>query len=335
MVRIGIICPSEIASRRFLPALKESSGFTFAGIAYANKSEWTGATDEVISSERIKANKIVELFGGKVFDSYNKILQSKDIEAIYLPLPPALHFLWSSKALEAGKHIIIEKPATTSLQDTKHLIDLAKIKDLVIHENYMFVFHSQLEVIKDIIINKEIGDVRLYRISFGFPKRPTGDFRYQKVMGGGALLDVGGYTFKYARLLLGKSAKIAYAYKNLTPEFDIDLYGSAAIINNEGVTIQIAYGIDNSYKCELEVWGSLGYLKSNRIFTAPAGYAPQVELVFGNNTEKRYLQPDDTFKKSLTYFQNCIENSSLRYDSYSEILSQANLLQEFIEKVKP
>ena len=120
----------------------------------------------------------------------------------------------------------------------------------------MFAFHNQLKEIAQIIERGEIGDVRLYRISFGFPQRAVNDFRYNKELGGGALIDAGGYTIKYAAMLLGETAHITAAQMNYTDEFEVDIYGSATLVNQDGATAQIAFGMDNSYKCELEVWGS-------------------------------------------------------------------------------
>ena len=334
MIRIGIICPSEIALRRFLPALVQLPDFKFVGVAIANKTEWQGANDNIINSEKDKAREFITRYGGKFFDSYSQIVNSKEIEAIYLPLPPALHYKWAKLSLLAGKHILVEKPATTSLKCTTELITLASNNKLAIHENYMFAFHNQLSAINDIIQNGEIGDVRLYRISFGFPRRGSNDFRYNKTLGGGALLDCGGYTIKYASMLLGETVKIVYAHSNYIDGFDVDMFGSAALINEHGITVQIAYGMDNSYKCNLEVWGSRGCLTTGRVLTAPAGFVPEVKLEIGNEKEARKLSACDAFVKSIQRFQECIKDESVRKSNYGVISKQAELVDEFIEKAK-
>lgn len=332
MIKIGIICPSEIAIRRFLPALSQLPEFMFAGVAVAHKSEWEGNSDDFIEREKRKAKEFTEHYGGIIFDSYSGIINSPEIDAIYLPLPPALHYHWAKQALLAGKHILIEKPATTLLSETNDLIESARINNLAVHENYMFAFHNQLNVIHDIVQNGEIGDVRLYRISFGFPRRATNDFRYNKIMGGGALLDCGGYTIKYANMLLGETAKIVYAQSNYTDEFNVDISGSAALINKQNITAQIAFGMDNSYKCDLEIWGSKGCLTTGRVLTAPAGFIPEVSIKIGNETEIRKLPADDAFKKSITHFQKCIEDETVRKNNYEEITRQAQLVNTFLEK---
>lgn len=329
MKKIGIICPSEIAFRRFLPALKEAGCFEYAGVAIASKEEFVGATDEILAKERIKAQTFVDSYGGTIFEGYNTLIHSDEVDAIYLPLPPELHYKWAKHAVAADKHILVEKPCTTTLTTTADLLKNADAKGLAAHENYMFTFHDQLGAVNDIVKSGEIGDVRLYRVSFGFPMRAQNDFRYNKALGGGALLDCGGYTLKYASMLLGPTAQIKYAQSNYIEGFGVDMYGSAAMVNDAGVTAQIAFGMDHNYKCELEVWGSKGSICTNRILTAPAGLVPEVIIRKGNDNEKRYLPADDAFKKSILHFCKCIEEEQTRKTNYDTILRQAKLVEDF------
>lgn len=335
-MRIGIICPSEIAIRRFMPALVQCNEFTFMGLGVFSKEERFGC--EEISEESVhkirkaeieKAQVFINKYGGRLYNSYTEIVTSSEIDAVYIPLPPALHYKWAKKALENGKHVLVEKPLTTNYNDTTDLIDIARKKKLGLHENYMFVFHNQLTAIEHIIENGDIGEVRLYRISFGFPQREANDFRYNKTLGGGALLDAGGYTIKYASMLLGKTAKLKCAQSNYSENFEVDLYGSATLVNDSGVTAQISFGMDNNYKCELEVWGSLGTLKTGRILTAPTGYIPTAVLKKGNEEKTIELPDDDSFKKSIRWFDSCTKKEKIREENYGQILRQANLVDEF------
>lgn len=333
MIRIGIIGPSEIAFRRFLPALAKFSDFKFAGVALADLSEWD-ADDLTRNDEQLKASAFIENFGGTIFNSYSDIIKANEVDAIYIPLPPALHFHWAKKALIEGKHVLVEKPATTSRDETLELIKLADSKSLALHENYMFAFHQQLVAINEIIQSGEIGNVRLYRISFGFPRRSANDFRYNKALGGGALLDAGGYTIKYASMLLGESAKLLYAQSQFCDEFEVDIAGSSALANNEGIAAQIAFGMDNSYKCDLEVWGSKGSLNTGRVLTAPAGFTPEIKIQIGDKIEIRELPEDDAFQNSILHFKNCIDNDTNRRKNYADIEKQASLVQQFIDNSK-
>lgn len=335
-MKIGIICPSNIAMSRFLPALRRLPDFEFAGIGVCGRSEVEGAAgmsdaeiDHIIAGQQAKALEVTSEYGGVIYHSYEETALSPDIEALYIPLPPALHYRWAKIALLHGKHVMVEKPSTIAYKDSRELVDIAERNHLALHENYMFVFHRQIDEIAELIQSGRIGEVRLYRISFGFPRRSTGDFRYQKSLGGGALLDAGGYTIRYACSLLGNSARLVYAKMNYTPEFDADLYGSGALVNDEGVTAQISFGMDNSYKCELEVWGSKGTLVTNRVLTAPAGYVPSAVIHDADGDQMIEFSADDTFVKSIEYFAQCTVSHEERSASYSSILNQSRMIDDF------
>lgn len=340
-MKLAVLCPSEIAIRRFMPALKKCMNFQYVGVGinsieerYGKKKIDMSVGEKMLITEKEKAAVFVENYGGCIFNSYEEVVTSDMVEAVYIPLPPALHYKWAKKALENGKHVLVEKPATLSEKDSKDLICIAKKNGVALHENYMFMFHKQLSAVDDIVKAGEIGDLRLYRLAFGFPKRAKGDFRYNKELGGGALIDAGGYTIKYASKLLGNDTTIVYANMNYTSEFDVDIYGSAAMVNDKGDTVQISYGMDNDYKCELEIWGSTGCLTTGRILTAPVDFVPQVIVKKGNVDEVRNLPADDAFYKSICYFYKCINDETTRNESYCNIDRQAKLVDEFRKMAK-
>lgn len=338
MIRIGIICPSEIALRRFLPALQKANDkIQFAAIGIASPEEWFGdltnvsqaQIEEQQARERAKAQTFIDQYGGEIIVGYGNLVSSDLIDAAYIPLPPALHHKWAKKALEAGKHVFVEKPSTTCLADTEDLIKLASEKGLALHENYMFIYHSQLEEIKNVVKSGEIGDVRLYRITFGFPLRQLNDFRYNKALGGGALLDAGGYCMKYADFLLGNNARIVTAQTNYIEGFEVEMFGSATMVNDEGITVQLAFGMDNDYQCKVEIWGSKGTITSDRILTAPVGFIPTYTIKKNQEVETRKLSADDAFLKSIQRFKDCVCSSEIRKENYSILRRQEILVEQF------
>ena len=336
--RVGIICPSEIAFRRFLPSLEKVDSFLFVGVATASPEEWAGeenvteSTMSIIANERRKAQSFVDNYGGKVYEGYQTLIASSDVDVIYVPLPPALHFKWAKRALEYGKHIYVEKPFTTNLEDTQILLDIAKVKKLAVHENYMFIFHQQLQTIKDIIIQGEIGKVRQYRVSFGFPRRSANDFRYNKSLGGGALLDAGGYCMRYASWLLGDSARLVCANAYYESEFEVDIFGSCTMINDEGTVVQMSFGMDCDYKCELEAWGSTGTLTTGRILTAPDGLEPDLFIKHNQMAISKKLPSDNAFEKSIRKFYDCLTNDAIRKENYSIVERQSLFVSEYIKQ---
>lgn len=317
-----------------MPALQKQSNFEFVGIAHANEVEWFGSESDsnnqsILLKEKEKTQNFVNTYGGYVFESYNELLECSDIDAVYIPLPPALHYKWGKRVLENGKHLFMEKPFTTSFSDTEELISIAQRKKLVLHENYMFQYHSQLDWIRHTVLDGKIGELRLIRIAFGFPFRGAMDFRYSKALGGGALLDCGGYTIKLASIILGESARIVTSHLNGKDDFEVDIYGSATMKNDEGLTAQLSFGMDNSYKCELELWGNKGVLYTNRILTAPEGFGPTVIIRNADGEQIEVLEADDSFSKSIQAFWNSMESSAVREKMYYEIHRQSKLVESF------
>lgn len=338
MVKIGIICPSEIAFRRFLPALQNANDETlFVAIGIASPEEWFGMLSNVSEKqineqqtrERAKAQTFIDQYGGEIIVGYDNLVTSNAINAVYIPLPPALHHKWAKKALEAGKHVFVEKPSTTCLADTDDLINIAFSRGLALHENYMFIYHNQIKALDDIVKSGEIGDVRLYRITFGFPLRELNDFRYNKTLGGGALLDAGGYCMKYANYLLGGNAKVVTAQANNIESFEVEMYGSASMVNENGQVAQLAFGMDNDYKCDIEIWGSKGTISSGRILTAPTGFVPTYTIKKNQEIGIRELPADDAFFKSIERFVDSIKNEEVRMDEYKILHKQAILIEQF------
>lgn len=314
-IKIGILGTSEIAFRRFLPALSKCDEFEYIGVA--------SRTPE-------KGKPFTDAYGGAIYDGYDAMLADENIDAVYIPLPPALHYEWGKKALDAGKHILLEKPFTTSMSDTAALLSLAIEKGLAVHENYMFFYHSQLAWLTKQVQAGRIGEMRLIRAAFGFPKRKETDFRYSKDLGGGALLDCGGYPVRLVSHLLGETARVTASRLNQPDGYNVDLYGSATLENEAGQVAQISFGMDNSYKCELELWGSEGCLTADRIFTAPVGFAPVMTLSTAQGTEQITLSADDSFLNSIQSFECAIKAPILMAERMTAIQRQAVLTQQLV-----
>lgn len=310
-MKIGILGASDVAFRRFLPALQKCGQFTYAGVA----SRTPG-----------KAAIFQERFGGKLYAGYDALLSDREIDAVYVPLPPALHFEWGKQVLEAGKHLLMEKPFTAGLEETEALLALAGKRGLALHENYMFLYHNQMQEIQKLIADGALGALRLIRASFGFPKRPADDFRYQKNLGGGALLDCGGYPIRLAAGLLGESAEVMQSKLIRPAGYEVELYGSAVLENAAGLCAQISFGMDNAYQCQLEIWGSKATLIAPRIFTAGADYQPVLILRTSVDEQEFLLPKDDQFLHSIEHFYTAVKDHQAAMQNCQQIRRQAQLI---------
>ncbi len=311
-MRIGIISGADIAIKRFLPALTKLEGAEYAGVA---------------SRSVEKAKNISDVYGGKIYSSYDELLADKSIDAVYLPLPPSLHAEWGEKVLSSGKHLIMEKPFAVSFDEADSLVALARKNNLALHENYMFLYHDQIKKIKDIISSEQLGEIRMIRIDFGFPRRPLENFRHKKSFGGGALLDCGGYPIRLASELLGETAQVTSAHLNTPSGFEVDLYGSATMENKDGIVAQIAFGMDQSFRDLLEIWGSRATMKVSPVFTIMPNTVSNITF---SNQEIR-LPCEDTFLNSIKHFLLSVNDISIREKSYESILRQSKTVQSVFD----
>jgi len=318
-INIGILGCANIAQRFIIPALNEMEEFNIIGIASRSKE---------------KANKFSKEFNINPFYSYDLLLEVENIDAIYIPLPNSMHYEWVKKALNKNLHVLVEKSMACSYDEVLKLNKLAEMKNLVLIENFQFRFHSQLQYIKDLVDSGKIGELRNIRSSFGFPPFSDDDnIRYKKELGGGALLDAGAYTIKISQIFLGNDIYVDSATLKYSDDKKVDIWGSGCLKStNSAINSQIAFGFDNFYQCSIELWGSKGKIKTDRIFTSPPGYSPIIELETQKGKEVKVLKEDNHFKNMILFFYNQIMKNNK--EEYLNNICQAKLINEFVVKSK-
>ncbi|GAA04686.1 Gfo/Idh/MocA family protein [Photobacterium leiognathi] len=311
-INIAILGAANIALNRFMPALKAINSINYLGVA---------------SNSQNKADNFQQMFGGRIFTSYDEVINCAEVDAVYIPLPPSLHYVWAKKALLNNKHVFLEKPSVLEKDHAFELVDIANKRGLVLVENYMFEYHAQLTNIKSIINEGSIGELRFINSQFSFPFRGAEDFRYSKSMGGGALYDCGGYPIKLLSLLMGDNIQVEHSKLNIDERFGVDTNGIVSLSNSNGVLGQVYFGMDDVYRCSVEIVGSKGRIVSNRIFTAPADTDISVEVTVNNEISQHTLR-DTQFTNILEYFNQAISQVSLRKYAYTGLLNQATLISQ-------
>ena len=143
--------------------------------------------------------------------SYEALLADPDVDAIYNPLPNALHVEWSIRALEAGKHVLCEKPLSRRPEDVDRVFDVAQREGRVLAEAFMWRHHPQVARARELLDGGAIGDVRVLRAHFAFKAADPDDIRLQRALDGGGLMDVGTYCVSGCRTLAGAEPERAYA----------------------------------------------------------------------------------------------------------------------------
>jgi predicted dehydrogenase len=286
-LRIGVLGCADIARRRMLPAMAVADGVEISAIA---------------SREEARARALAQQYGARAVTGYAALLERDDVDAVYVPLPAALHARWTEAALRAGKHVLAEKPLTTDPAATAHLLALARASGLVLLENVMFVHHPQHATVRRWIADGLIGEVRALHAEFGIPRLPDDDIRYSAGLGGGALLDTGVYPVRAALHLLGDELRVLDAVLRTPPGRSVDTAGSALLSGPGGIGVQLTFGLDHAYSSRYEVWGSEGRLTVDRAFTPPADHRPAIRLERRSGTEVRELEPADQVLATVRAF---------------------------------
>ncbi|HKN93112.1 MAG TPA: Gfo/Idh/MocA family oxidoreductase [Thermoleophilaceae bacterium] len=135
--------------------------------------------------------------------SYEELLADDEVEAVYIPLPNGMHVEWTLAALEAGKHVLCEKPLSARAEEVERCFDAAESAGLVLSEAFMWRHHPQAQRLESLVREGAIGELRLVRAAFSFPLPQAPNVRWDADLDGGALLDVGCYCVSGARLLAG------------------------------------------------------------------------------------------------------------------------------------
>lgn len=319
-INIGILGCAQIAGRSVIPAMQEL-GDLFEVVGVASRLEST-------------VQPFAAKLGIQAVVGYEALLELPGLDAVYLPLPNGLHAEWIEKSLNQGLHVLVEKSLACSHAEVVRLNDLAASKGLALVENFQFRFHPQIQLIQDVLQSGQIGDLRCVRSSFGFPPFPDADnIRYDKALGGGALLDAGAYTLKISQIILGQNLTVAAANLDNGKGQEVDIWGGAYLKQKDGALFsEVAFGFDQQYQCNLELWGSKGRLTTNRLFTAPPNYTAEIVLESGMEREVLSVEPANHFSKMLQHFHESITDANIRDLEYAQNINQARLIAEVFAK---
>lgn len=309
-IKIGVIGCADFARRRMMPAMAQAPEIELVAVA---------------SRDGGKAGEVAREFGCKAASSYTSLLELAEIEAVYVPLPLALHEEWVRSSLQAGKHVLAEKPLTISKDRTSSLIALAAQLDLVLMENLMFVHHSQHSAVRQVIADGSLGELRAFHAEFAIPRLPAGDIRYQPELGGGALWDVGVYPVRAALHFFGAGLEVAGAVLAATGGRHVDTCGSALLRTPTGLAAHLTFGLEHSYRSRYQLWGSAGCLTLDRAFTPPPGHRPVLRLEGAAGLTELSLEPDDQVRNALAAFARAVR---ARAAAPPVSLAQASLLED-------
>lgn len=250
------------------------------------------------------------------YGSYEALLDDPEVDAVYVPLPNSQHKEWTVRAVEAGKHVLCEKPLGLTEAECLEMGDAAKAAGVTLMEAFMYRFHPRTEQVVDMVRAGAIGDVRALRSAFTFRLRSGDNIRWRPELGGGALMDVGCYCVNVSRTLAGAEPVEVQAQANWAPMgVDAQLAG----------TLRFADGLLAHFDCALtlerceayEVAGTEGVLrvpaaflpgKDDAVIEEFRGRAPRVE---------HRVTGADEYRLMVEHFADAVlEGRPVRYDAY-------------------
>jgi D-xylose 1-dehydrogenase (NADP+, D-xylono-1,5-lactone-forming) len=193
-VNWGILSTAHI-NRLFLAGAREAENTTVLAVA---------SRDQPRADAYASENGIERAYG-----SYEALLADPDVEAVYISLPNSLHIPWTITALEAGKHVLCEKPLSRHKDEVERAFDVAEKQDRLLMEAFMYRHNPQTRLLSSLVEERAVGRVRIIRAAFGFVAHDPANVRLSSALDGGALMDVGCYCVSGARLIGGEPLRVA------------------------------------------------------------------------------------------------------------------------------
>ncbi|RJS63139.1 Gfo/Idh/MocA family protein [Priestia filamentosa] len=293
-IRWGILSAANIAYDQLLPALRRSERAEVIAIASRSKGR----------AERFNIPNI--------YKEYDQLLEDPNIDAVYIPLPNALHAEWAIKAAKKGKHILIEKPAALSEAEVKDIQSAVLENDVIFMEAFMYQFHKQHQRVKELLDSDYIGDYVHVKAHFSWMLEDPKDIRLNPDLGGGALRDVGCYGVHAMSQIIGmKPIKVTMG-GNFHPKYQVDTTSTCIFTDEKGRTAEVTASMELPFIDRYEIIGPKGSILVNSAFrpdVSPDHFGKVVVKDINNQTVLYETYKDDQYLNQIEHFHDCIINN--------------------------
>ncbi|SDK56559.1 Predicted dehydrogenase [Methylophilus rhizosphaerae] len=303
----GILGAARV-NERLLPAIVEATNAQLVAIA----SRRPGAAKATL--DKYAPN----ISGVTCYDDMQSLLHDENVQAVYCPMANEEHAEWALKAISAGKHVLIEKPMTTSLAEIARIEAAAKAKGVKVMEGFMYRFHPQHAKVQQLIDSGLIGDVLSCRASFSFLMAPARMYRINRDMvhGGGAMWDIGPYAIHALRWCFQNNGvpaepKNVVAYGKLN-DHGADVVASGILDFGPDAQGRARFGhfdvsFERGRKAEYEIIGDKGWIKCHNMWAYP-GDDPVISWEAGGKSETLILPKANHFNLEIEHFSDCVLN---------------------------
>jgi predicted dehydrogenase len=254
-VRWGQISTADIGLKKVLPGMMKSKYCEIVGISSRN-----------LDTARAAAKR---LNIPKAYGSYEELLGDPEIEAVYNPLPNHLHVPWSIKALEAGKHVLCEKPIALTSAEAQTLVDAAKrFPHLKVMEAFMYRHHPQWQRAKQLVDDGQIGELRTIQSFFSYFNDDPNNIRNMADIGGGGLMDIGCYNISLSRFIFNAEPQRVVGIVEYDPKLKTDRLASG-MMDFGGGTAAFTCSTQLSPYQRVNIFGTKGRVEIEIPFNAP------------------------------------------------------------------
>jgi D-xylose 1-dehydrogenase (NADP+, D-xylono-1,5-lactone-forming) len=253
--------------------------------------------------------------------SYEELLADPDVDAVYISLPNSMHVEWSIRALEAGKHVLCEKPMAREVEPVERAFDAAFEAGRVLAEAFMWRHHPQAKRLVELL--PRVGELRIVRAQFSFALDsldPASNIRLSAGLEGGAMMDVGCYCVSAARLVAGEPVEVTG--QQVTGEVDLRFAGTLSFPGD--VLAHFDCGVDTAHRAELEVAGSEGRLVLRDPFHS---VEPVIEVIAADGTVERVeLERENPYACELRDFAAAVAGERAPLLARADAVGQARAI---------
>ncbi len=287
----GILSTAKIGREKVIPAMLKSQNSEVLALA---------------SREKDKALATARALGlARAYGSYEALLADPDIQAIYNPLPNHLHVPWTLKALEAGKHVLCEKPIAMTVTEAESLLKATQdFPDLKVMEAFMYRFHPQWIRAKNLVDQGAIGDLRTIQSFFSYTNADADNIRNVEAYGGGGLMDIGCYCISLSRFLFDAEPIHVTGTVENDPNFNIDRIASG-ILEFERGTATFTCATQLAPYQRVHIFGTTGRIEIDIPFNAPESPC-RLWLQQGQDTREITLHPANQYTLQCDAFSRAI-----------------------------
>lgn len=281
-VRWGVMSTAWIGVDIVVPSMQKSAMIDVVAIA---------------SRDLARAKAAAEARGIPVaYGSYEELLAAPDVDAVYIPLPNSEHVRWAVRALEAGKHVLCEKPIAMDAEEARTLLEAARAHPhLKVMEALMYRFHPQWQQALRQVRGGVLGELRTVHSFFSYFNRRPDNIRNRPELGGGGLLDIGSYNVSVARFLFGTEPRRVVATVEFDPDFRVDRLASAILDFGPAGTATFTCGTQLEAFQRVLAVGTQGLLEIEIPFNPPLGGPTSTVLERGNETTSMVFDRADHY----------------------------------------